>query len=78
MANLFKKFIQEVEKLTQQEQPEIELQNQHPEIDSENNSVDDEQEFEVEFDPETLHGTHYTEEEFEETVRQLSEEWVAK
>lgn len=81
MAGLFKKFLKEVEKFTQPEEnknehltPEEELHHQPAsEADEE-----EEEEYEVEFDPKTLHGTHYTEEDFEATVKQLSEEWIAK
>lgn len=80
MAGLFKKLLKEVEKLTQPEENKNEQKPVEEQLHHQTINEDDEQEdgFEVEFDPQTLHGTHYTEEEFEETVRQLSEEWIAK
>lgn len=49
-------------------------QNQHFES-NENEDFEDEYQ-EIEYDPETLHGTHYEVEDFEEEVERLSQAWI--
>lgn len=81
MASFFKKFMKEVEKFTNADEQNNASESEPLTNKTEEETADEQEEYnepETEYDPETLHGTHYTEEEFEEKVKELSEEWIAR
>ena len=79
---LFNSILDGVDKGLSSNNQEVENQQySEPIYDSENEEVEEEEAFEnhnneTEFDPETLHGTHYTEDEFFAEVDRRTDAWV--
>ncbi|MDO5608984.1 MAG: hypothetical protein Q4G08_11075 [Capnocytophaga sp.] len=79
MKKMFKKMVEDMEKMSQSmgenftEKSSENEENKLPDYDD----TREEEEEEIVLDPVTLHGTHYTIEEFEDTVEEYVEDWIA-